>query len=214
MVVVLVNGASASGKSRLIAGVERLANETGVMRGVRIAKRTTTRAAREQETLPNENLFLDPEDFHLATQAGALDVHWKREISRDHVNRYGFAIARELDRGSVLILSANNYLDWEKQQPLQTLRAENRLMVVRVCASVETRLGRLRGRRPKLSDLEIASRMADLPAHLLPPADHVVPNDPEFELTAEWEMLHLISAFRFSAMTLAATAGERSSRAA
>jgi ribose 1,5-bisphosphokinase PhnN len=200
MVVVLVIGPSASGKSRLIAGVERLAAETGVTRGIRIAKRATTRAAREDETLPAENVFLDGEDFQRAAKSGALDVHWKREISREHINRYGFALAREMESGSVLILSANNYLNWERQPPLVALRAEGRLMVVRVCASMETRLARLRARRPKLSDLEIASRMADLPASLLSPADHVVPNDPEFERTSEWEMLRLINAFRFSAI--------------
>jgi ribose 1,5-bisphosphokinase PhnN len=198
MVVVLINGASASGKSRLIAGVERRAVESGVFKDLRVAKRTTTRAAREAESLPHENLFLDPEDFHAAAQSGALDVHWKREISSNHVNRYGFSIERELDQGGVILLSANNYLQWTRQASLLALRDVGRLMVVRVSASPETRLGRLRARRPRLSDLEVGARMADLPPHLLPPADHVVPNDPEFERVAEWQLLELIAAFRFS----------------
>jgi len=199
-VAVLINGASASGKSRLIAGVEQRASESGVLRDLRIAKRTTTRAVRERETLPGENLFLDNEDFYRATQMGTLDVHWKRQISSDHVNRYGFSLARELDAGGVVILSANNYLDWARQPRLQTLRAEGRLMVVRVCASLDTRLARLRARRPMLSELEIGSRMADLPPYLLPPADHAVPNDPAFETFAEWELLRLIAAFRFTSV--------------
>jgi ribose 1,5-bisphosphokinase PhnN len=197
-VAVLVNGASAAGKSRLIGGLERRAAESGVLRDLRVAKRATTRAIREAESLPSENLFLDPEAFYQATRAGTLDVHWKRQVSSDHTNRYGFSLARELDAGGVVVLSANNYLDWTRHAPLQTLRAEGRLMVIRICASLDTRLARLRGRRPPLSELEIAFRMADLPAHLLPPADHVVPNDPAFETFAEWELLRLVAAFRFS----------------
>lgn len=197
-VAVLINGASASGKSRLIAGLGRRAGESGVLRDLRIAKRTTTRAARDDESLPSENLFLDGEDFYRAAQAGVLDVHWKRPISADHVNRYGFSLAREFDSGGVVILSANNYLDWTRQAPLQALRAEGSLMVIRICASLDTRLSRLRGRRPSLSQSEIGSRMADVPAHLLPPADHVVPNDPAFETFAEWELLRLVATFRFT----------------
>jgi len=198
---VLVNGASAAGKSRLIRDLGRITTESGVLRDIRIAQRATTRAAREAESLPEENQFLDGEAFYEATQNGALDVHWQRAISRDHINRYGFSMARELDGGGVVILSANNYLDWTKQAPLMQLRSEGRLMVVRVCASLETRLARLHARRPSLTPDEIGSRMADLPHYLLPPADHVVPNDPQFEGSASWELLRLVTAFRFSSRT-------------
>jgi ribose 1,5-bisphosphokinase PhnN len=196
--VVVVNGSSASGKSRLIASVERIAEDAGVLRGVRVAQRTTTRAPREHESRPGENRHLDSEQFHAAVRAGALDVHWKRVISADHQNHYGFALARELPESGLLILPANNYLDWESQPLLMALRGEHRLMVIRVWASLGTRIARLRARRPRITEPELGSRLADLLGYLLPPADHVVPNDPEFEKSAEWEFLRLVAAFRFS----------------
>jgi hypothetical protein len=71
-------------------------------------------------------------------------------------------------------------------------------MVVRIHASIDVRLARLRALRPPLSEWEVASRMADVPPERFPPADHVVSNDPGFEESAEWQLLQLITTFRFS----------------
>lgn len=198
-IVVLVNGASASGKSRLLAGVQRIALDSGVLRDVRVAKRTTTRKARDAESLPTENHYVDEESFEETVQAGVLDVHWRRTISAAQQNRYGFALASELERDGVVLVSGNDYLDWTTQPVLSALRRQRRLMVVRVWASHETRLARLTARRPALSQVELKSRMAGVRADLLPLADHVVPNNPEFQTLAEWEFLRLIAAFRFAA---------------
>ena len=122
--------------------------------------------------------------------------------------RYGFALARELAAGDVVILCANNYLDWTRVALLTGLRAERRLMVVRVHASLNTRLARLRAVRPSLEEFELAHRLTDLPGDLLPPADHVVPNDAPFERSAEWELMRLIASFRFACLP----SGEERSR--
>ena len=196
--VVLLNGASASGKSRLVAGVQRIAAEAGVLQGVRVAQRSTTRRARERESLPTENRHLKPKEFEKAVASGELDVHWRRAISPEHEIRYGFSLGAELGAGGIVILSTNNYLDWPKQPLLSALRHGRQLMVVRVFASDQTRFARLAARRPPLSPTELASRMADVRSATLPPADHLVPNDTEFQALAEWEFLRLLAAFRFA----------------
>jgi ribose 1,5-bisphosphokinase PhnN len=192
-VVVVVNGSSATGKSRLIAGVERIAADAGVLRGVGVARRATTGRPRELESRLGGERHLNDEQFEAAVRSGALDVHWMRAISADCQIRYGFALARALPESGLLILPANNYLDWTRQPSLMALRAERRLIVIRMWASLDTRAMRLRARRPSLTQLELVSRLADLPDKLLPPADHVVPNGPEFESSAEWEFLRLVA---------------------
>lgn len=195
---VLITGPTAVGKATLIKRVTMAACANSVLRDLRVAPRATTRALHDREKLSGQSIFMDGEAFYRATQAGSLDVHWRRKVSDINSERYGFSVTREFETGGVLILSANNYLDWTQQPVLQALRSEGRLMVVRIHASPDIRLARLRTWRPPLSDWEIASRMADLPADLLPPADHVVPNDPGFEAAAEWQLLQLITSFSFS----------------
>lgn len=198
--VVLVCGASASGKSRLINGSLIAARNSGVLPGMRIIPRYTTRAARERESLPGENSHLSHEAFENCVSNGTIDVHWRRSIAQGHENRYGFALCDELDRDGMVVLSGNNYLDWSAQPLLAELRAERRLMVVRVWASPETRLDRLDARRPSLTPDELASRMTDVPTGQLPLADHVIPNDLAFQRFAEWEFINLVNSFRFSAL--------------
>ena len=178
-VAVLV-GASASGKSRLLAGVQRIAMESGVLTGIRIVERFTTRLPRENESLRTENRHLDIESFESAVRAGQIDVHWRRAICPGQENLYGFSLAPELARNCVVVLSANNYLHWTADPLLRSLRAERRLMVIRILASDEARLARLRARQPKISASELASRMSDVPRNQLAQADHVIPNDPGF----------------------------------
>lgn len=202
--VVLVNGSSASGKSTLIGCAERRSRELAVVGGLRCALRATTRPARDSESLPAENRYLDPAAFEREARAGALDVHWRRALGGGRELRYGFSAAAELEGGGVVLLSANNYLDWTAQPLLRELRAEGRLLVVRVWASRETRAARLAARTPALSATELASRLDDVPAALLPPADHVVPNDRHLEAHAEWDLLRRLAAFRFSAPVTAA----------
>ena len=170
------------------------------------SRRDRRRVPPDAESLPTENQFLSSKQFEMDVQAGLIDVHWRRPIAEDHVNRYGFSLAPELTHGGVVVLSGNNYLEWRDQPLLVSLRDAGRLMVVRVHATVETRLARLLARRPALSDPEIASRMLDVPGSTLPSADHVVPNDPLFERTAEWELVRLIAAFRFATATAGALA--------
>ena len=76
--IVILNGASASGKSRLIAGIQRIGRETGVLRGVRVPQRATTRGARENESLVSENRYLTKLEFDDKVRAGELDIHWHR----------------------------------------------------------------------------------------------------------------------------------------
>lgn len=195
-VAVLVNGASASGKSRLIAGIEAISRDAGVLREVVLAKRYTTREARENESLPSENCHMDPMQFE-AADGDLLDVTWRRKISPHRDIRYGFALRREITAGGIVILSGNNYLDWTEQPVLRGLRLEGRLMVVRVWATDSTRRARLAARKPSLSEEELTSRMGDLPPSLLPPADHVIPNDEQFEPFAQWEFMRLAANFWF-----------------
>lgn len=195
----LVNGASASGKSRLIAGIQSISYDSGVLREFGVAQRYTTRPARDTESLPGENQHMSDEQFEAAVQSGLLDVHWNRGLSVDNEIRYGFALQRELAAGGIVVLSANNYLDWTAQPLLQSLRGEQRLMVVRVMASQATRLSRLTSRQPPPDADELASRMKDLPAQLLPPADHAIPNDLQFQPFAEWEFMRLATSFWFGA---------------
>ncbi|HEX4838217.1 MAG TPA: hypothetical protein VFV03_06820 [Solirubrobacteraceae bacterium] len=199
-VVVLVSGPSASGKSELIAGVERIVAETGVLRGTRVAPRTTTRPVHAPRSVPLSSGTLDLEEFHAAVCSGVLDVHWRRMLEAYMPKRYGFALARELAAGDVVILRANNYLDWRRVPLLTVLRAEGRLMVVRAHASLNTRLTRLRALRPRPEESELAHRFMDLPPELLPPADHVVRTDRPSEQSAAWDLLRLITSFRFATL--------------
>ena len=198
-VVILVNGASAAGKSRLIAGIQTISHDSGVLREFGVAQRFTTRPPRDRESLPSENHHMKEEEFSTAVHSGMLDVHWLRSLSPESEIRYGFALQRELAAGGIVVLSANNYLDWPSQPLLRMLRSERRLMVVRVMASQTTRLERLTIREPRPSDDELASRMQDLPPQLLPPADYVIPNDVEHQPYAEWEFMRLASGFWFTA---------------
>jgi ribose 1,5-bisphosphokinase PhnN len=196
--LVVVNGASASGKSWLIGRVRQRADELAVLGDLRCAWRATTRVPRHRESLPSENRYLDPAAFELEVKSGTLDVHWHRRISAEQEIRYGFAARAELTRGSVVVLSANNYLDWPAQPVLAELREQGRLMVVRVWASRETRQARLHARRPSLPAVELTSRLDDVTSDALPPADYVVPNDRPFEARAEWDLLRRLTAFCFS----------------
>jgi guanylate kinase len=54
--VVLVQGSSASGKSRLVAGVSRITRDTGLDLELDFAKRYTTRAPRYAETFASEHV--------------------------------------------------------------------------------------------------------------------------------------------------------------
>lgn len=202
-VVILVNGASAAGKSRLIAGIEGISYDSGVLREFVVAQRFTTRPPRNRESLPSENYHMKEEQFSAAVHSGMLDVHWRRSLSPESEIRYGFALQRELAGGGIVVLSANNYLNWTSQPLLQALRSERRLMVVRVMASQTTRLERLSAREPPPGEEELASRMQDLPPQLLPPADHVIPNDIEHQPYAEWEFMRLASSFWFEAASRA-----------
>jgi ribose 1,5-bisphosphokinase PhnN len=196
--VALLVGASASGKSRLIAAIQQISRESGALTGIRVVQRLTTRAARESESLPGENRYLTSEEFAAGVASGNIDVHWRRPLSENHENRYGFTLAPHLTQNGIVILSGNNYLNWTDDPMLQRLRRHNRLMVVRVWAARETRLARLMTRRPALSERELISRMNDVPVRRLPYADHLIPNDPQFEGTSPWDLLRLLATFRFS----------------
>jgi ribose 1,5-bisphosphokinase PhnN len=208
--LVVVNGSSGSGKSWLIGRVQQRARDLAVLDGLRCATRATTRAQRDTESLPNENRYLEPIAFDDEADSGMLDVHWRRMIHTDHEVRYGFAVDAELADGGIVVLSANNYLDWPAQPLLASLREQGRLMVVRVWASRETRRERLRARQPELNAPELASRLDDVSAQELPPADHVVPNDPPFEAHAEWDLLRWLASVRLTA--LPGMSGERRAR--
>jgi len=191
-VVVLVNGPSAAGKSWLVAAVSREARRLDL--DVRCATRATTRARRERETLPGENRYLEPAEFAFEARTGALDVHWRRPLSAGRELRYGFALADQLEHG-VVVLSANNYLDWAADPLLARLRADGRLLVVRVWAPLPVREARLRNRRPAFDPVELRSRLRDVPEAALPAADHVILNAPPFEAEAEAQLLRLATAF-------------------
>lgn len=208
--VVLVNGSSASGKSWLIGRVQRRVRELAVIGDVHCALRATTRPERERESLPSENRHLEPAAFEREVRAGALDVHWRRQISAEREIRYGFSVRAALEH-DIVLLSANNYLDWTAQPLLAALRAQGRLMVVRVWASNETRRARLSARQPPLAPAELRSRLDDVAPKRLPPADHVVPNDRAFEAHAEWDLLRRLSAFRLAATPTVAAPLERAS---
>ena len=139
--------------------------------------------------------------FEREARSGALDVHWRRMICADREIRYGFTVQPELCRGGMVVLSANNYLDWTGQPVLAALREQGRLMVVRVWASRETRRARLRSRHPALVASELASRLDDVPPGALPPADHIVPNDLPFEACAERDLLRRLAAFRLDSVS-------------
>ncbi|MBL0003085.1 MAG: hypothetical protein IPP00_03550 [Actinomycetales bacterium] len=146
--IALVLGASASGKSRLIRRVLEIAHAGGVLRDVRCAQRFTTRATRVAESLPGENEFLESEEFRRRVSCGEIDIDWSRQVTADRANWYGFSLGPQLDLPGLVLLSANNYLDWEANPLLSELRVEGRLVVVRVYAARETREARLRERRP------------------------------------------------------------------
>lgn len=195
--VALVVGASASGKSRLIAGVLEIASKGAVLGQVRVAERLTTRAARVNESLPGENCFLDAAAFQRGVDEDVIDVHWDRGVGAARRNRYGFRLAEHLAEPGLVVLSGNNYLPWPEIPLLARLRSEGRLVVVRVWADPATRMARLQARRPLLDDDELAARMRDVPVTELLPADHLIPNDPQFEATASWEFLRLLTSARF-----------------
>jgi hypothetical protein len=195
--IALVLGASASGKSRLIRRVLEIAHAGGVLRDVRCAQRFTTRATRVAESLPGENEFLESEEFRRRVSCGEIDIDWSRQVTADRANWYGFSLGPQLDLPGLVLLSANNYLDWEANPLLSELRVEGRLVVVRVYAARETREARLRERRPPLADDEFDSRISDVPRELLPSADYLIPNDPQFEHSSAWEFLSLLTGVRY-----------------
>lgn len=203
---VLIIGASASGKSRLVDGAIRISRESGVLTDVRVAKRFTTRRARASETLPIENRFLAPDVFDNGVSRGVIDVSWRRPVSMTAENHYGFSLGSELLGDGLVILSANNYLRWSEHEPLCELRRAGRLIVIRVWASPATRLARLRERQPALEPSELELRMRDVPADQLPLADYVIPNDPAFQAAAEWELVRVLTSFRFSLRSSSTTA--------
>jgi ribose 1,5-bisphosphokinase PhnN len=195
---VLVTGASAAGKSRLLDGVVRISRDSGVLTDVRVADRFTTRRVRAKETHPSENRFLARDAFNRGVSSGTINVSWSRPISQVAENHYGFALGSEMLGDGLVVLSANNYLRWPEHEPLRDLRRAGRLIVVRIWASPATRLARLRGRRPPLEGPELELRMRDVPPDELPPADYVIPNDPAFQALAEWEFVRLLTSFRFA----------------
>src|SRR2546423_1689152 len=91
--VVLVQGSSASGKSRLVSGVNRIVRETGLDLEVEFAKRHTTRAQRDAETFAAENIYLNEEDFQSYVRAGRIDIFWRRRTGEKSENLYGFGLA-------------------------------------------------------------------------------------------------------------------------
>lgn len=198
---VLLVGASASGKSLLLNQALAIADHTAVLDDVRVARRFTTRAPREKESLTIENRFLDRQTFEEGVAAGLIDVSWRRGLAQGEENRYGFGLGAELLGEGLVILSGNNYLRWYEDPMLARLRTEGRLMIIRIHASEATRLGRLRDRRPALNDAELEARMADVPPDRLPPADHVIPNDPIFQASAAWLFVQLLAMFRFSLLS-------------
>lgn len=80
---------------------------------------------------------------------------------------------------------------------LVQLREQGRLLLLRVFASLETRLMRLTQRRPPLSTEELDARMADIPPSELPPVDFVICNDPPFEQSSAWQFLEILNMFVF-----------------
>jgi len=196
--VVVLSGASASGKSRLLRGVLSISRTSGVLSDIRVPKRYTTRATRENESLTVENEFLGRQAFLAAVAAGEIDVSWRRSISPTTENLYGFALKREIDAGGLIVLSANNYLKWLEVPLLRELRDAGQLIAVRVYASEETRARRLQQRRPPVEDPELSFRLNDVPEGALPPADHVIPNDPFFQAFAAWDFARVMTMFRSS----------------
>lgn len=191
--VVLVQGSSASGKSRLVSGVNRIVGETGLDLAADFAKRFTTRTPRHAETFSGENDYLNREEFEARVRSGLIDIHWQRPTGALRENLYGFSLAPHLGSNRRVILSANNYLRWEENALLVRLRRANRLVVVRVVAPDATRERRLALRRPPLSPEELAYRMRDVPPGQLPAADYVIPNAEEQQAFAEWEFCKLLS---------------------
>lgn len=198
--VVLVQGSSASGKSRLVSGVNRIVRETGLDLEVEFAKRYTTRAPRDAETFAAENVYLSKKAFQSYVREDRIDVFWRRSTGEKSENFYGFGLADHLRSNSRVILSANNYLRWNDHDLLASLRKFNRLVVVRVVASDATRARRLATRRPPLSQEELAFRLRDLPAEVLPAADYVICNDEALQLFAEWEFCRLLSLLKLNDM--------------
>lgn len=198
--VVLVQGSSASGKSRLIDGVNRIIRETGLELEVEFPKRYTTRAPREAETYSGENVHLSEEAFRSDVRLGRIDVFWRRSTGQRRENLYGFGLGAHLGSGRRVILSANNYLSWNEHDLLLCLRRVGRLVVVRVVASDATRARRLAARRPPISKEELEFRMRDVPPESLPAADYIIPNDEQQQPFAEWEFCRLLSLLKLGAV--------------
>jgi ribose 1,5-bisphosphokinase PhnN len=196
--VVFLIGGSASGKWTVIRNLQQIGLDSGVLSDMRVAERTTTHKAFRAGAAPNDrDRYMDREAFYAATRNGTIDVHWKRTIALNQVQEYGLSLTRELDHHGLVLVSAHSSLDWTKQESLRNLRTEGRLMIVRLHASADTRLRRLNASDPKLSQEEVAARMAEPPGYLLPDPDFVILNDPPHDAYAAEKLLGHMTALRF-----------------
>ena len=194
---VLLIGASAAGKRTVIRNLQQICSDSGALSDLRVAERTTTLKARAGTEPSDQDHFMDREAFYTATRTGTIDVHWKRMVALNQVQEYGLSLARELDHDGLVLVSAHSSLDWTKQKSLRTLRTEGRLMIVRLHASVDTRLRRLNAYDPKLSQEEVAARMVEPPGYLLPDPDFVILNNPPHDAYAAEKLMGYMTALRF-----------------
>jgi ribose 1,5-bisphosphokinase PhnN len=121
---VIVAGASATGKTTLIAG---LRSEEFADRIV-IPTRYVTRSARADDEA-TENVSVDHPTFETHIASGRIAVEWSRTFERGRTERYGFEAVRRSDP-RLVVYSGNNALLTAREPSVVALLRDSLLVMV------------------------------------------------------------------------------------
>lgn len=148
---IVIVGTTCSGKTTLANAIRAAA-----VPGVDVPQRFVTRAPRADDVAAEAHT-MTPAELDAAIVAGAIGLHWTRELEPGHVERYAFARPAA---DTLPVYSANNAI-CSTVEPPDALAAA---LVIGVRAPDATRAERLRRRSPGLveqSPDEVRARLTE-----------------------------------------------------
>jgi len=187
---IFIVGDSGAGKSFLVA---KALEDPELETSIHVVPRCTTRRPRTIETNPEENAFLDENEFQRSRSS--FSYVWWKEIPGGHGAWYAFR--RTETKKKILVYPANlQFLQtaWETISPGE----QGDSVILRVDASLETRRARIL-QRDSVSHEELNARLLGPPEASLLLTPHVVlRNDICYEETALFVFLTLMKGLLYA----------------
>ncbi|MEK7070954.1 MAG: hypothetical protein AAB966_04045 [Patescibacteria group bacterium] len=174
-------GASGVGKSTVIGRLD--------VERVHVVPRFTT-FPRRSDSLPWENIHLNPWEFDMLELDGTIEVSWNRDMGNGDVVKYGFPVRNDDDSRIAVYPTNSLFFDHMIHMPPGFLDGA---LIVGVFAPNIVRTIRLQQRSPDMPTHEREARLSDNPQSVVNLSHVVVNNYGSFEKCSSEDVMDFIA---------------------